>query len=105
MSPNYFQLDIAELIQRAAELEGRRVTLTAQVVSLNARRQMIDLYDDASHKLIAVSVAQLSRAQRKTLMNEPLNRVTVYGHVARRDGQLLLEVEQLMPVVMTLAKR
>ena len=105
VSPNYFQLDIAGLLQRATELEGRRVTLTAEVVSLNARRQTIDLYDEASHKSVTVSIAPLSRAQRKQLLNEPINRVTVYGQVLRRLGVLLLEAEQLMPVVITLAQR
>jgi hypothetical protein len=105
LNQNYIQLDAAELLQRAGELEGRRVTLTAEIVSLNARRQTIDLYDEASHKMLAVSIAQLSRSQRKVLMNEPVNRVTVYGRVERRNGQLLLEAEQLMPVVITLAKR
>ena len=101
----YYQLDVAELLQRVTSLEGRRVTLTAEVVSLNARRQTIDLYDEASHKLIAVSIAQLSRAQRKVLLNEPVNRVTIYGRIERRNGQLLLEAEQLMPVVIALAQR
>ncbi len=101
----YYQLDVAELLQRATELAGRRVTLTAEVVSLNARRQTIDLFDEASHKLIAVSIAQLPRGQRKALHNEPVNRVTVFGKVERRNGQLLLEAEQLMPVVITLAQR
>lgn len=105
LDQHYYQLDVAELLQRATELEGRRVTLTAEIVSLNARRQTIDLYDDASHKFIAVSIAQLPRGQRKTLHNEPVNRVTVFGRVERRNGQLLLEAEQLMPVVITLAKK
>ena len=39
----YYQLDVAELLRRAPELEGRRVTLTAKIVSVNARRQTIDL--------------------------------------------------------------
>jgi hypothetical protein len=105
LDQHYYQLDVAELLQRATELAGRRVTLTAEVVSLNARRQTIDLYDDASHKLIAVSIAQLPRGQRKALHNEPVNRVTVFGRVTRNNGQLLLEAEQVMPVVITLAKR
>ena len=109
LDQNYYQLDVAELLQRATELEGRRVTLTAEVVSLNARRQTIDLFDEASHKLIAVSIAQLPRGQRKALHNEPVNRVTVYGRIVRNNergnGQLLLEAEQLMPVVITLAKK
>ena len=105
VSPNYLQLDVAELIQRAAALEGRRVTLTAEVVSLNARLQMIDLFDEASHKSVTVSIANLSRSQRKVLLNEAINRVTVYGRVERRNGQLVLEAEQLMPVVITLAQR
>ncbi len=105
LDQSYYQLDVAELLQRATSLEGRRVTLTAEIVSLNARRQTIDLYDDASHKFIAVSIAQLPRNQRKTLHNEPVNRVTVFGRITRNNGQLLLEAEQLMPVVITLAKR
>jgi hypothetical protein len=105
LTTNYLQLDVAELLQRAAALEGRRVTLTAEVVSINARRQTIDLFDEASHKLIAVSIANLSRSQRKALLNEPVNRVAVYGKVERRHGQLMLEAEQLMPVIITLARR
>lgn len=104
LTANYLQLDVAELIQRAAVLAGRRITLTADIVSLDARRQMIELFDDASHKLIAVSIANLSRAQRRILLNERVNRVTVYGKVERRNGQIVLEVEQLMPVIITLAE-
>ncbi|NOT63876.1 MAG: hypothetical protein HOP19_26985 [Acidobacteria bacterium] len=108
LSSTYYQTDVAELLQRATALEGRRVTLTAEVVSLNARRQTIELFDEASHKFIVVSIANLSRSQRKVLLNEPVNRVTVYGKVVRNNpwgnGQMLLEAEQLMPVVITLAK-
>jgi hypothetical protein len=105
LSSTYYQTDVAELLQRATELEGRRVTLTAEVISLNARRQTIELFDEAARKFIAVSIANLSRSQRKVLLNEPVNRVTVFGKIERRHGQLLLEAEQLMPVVITLAKR
>ena len=102
---NYVQVDAAELLRRPAEYQGRRVTLTAEVVAVNARSAALDLYDQRSRTLISVSLADLPKTQRRQLVAEPVYRVAVYGLAEMRNGRLVLQAEQVLPVELTLASR
>lgn len=102
---NYVQVDAAQLLQRPAVYQGRRVALTAEVVSLNARRQSLDLYDQKTRAMIGVSLTELPKTQRRQLVARPVYHVTVYGLVEMQNGRLVLKAEQLMPVELALVSR
>ena len=102
---SYVQVDAAQLLQRPAAYRGRRVALTAAIVSVNARRHSLELYDQRTRALIGVSLADLPKAQRRQLVAEPVYHVTVYGLAEMQEGRLVLKAEQVMPVVLTQVSR
>jgi hypothetical protein len=102
---NYVQVHVAELLQHPAEYEGRRVTVTAEVISVNARRRSLNVYDSHSRAQLGVSLAEVTKSQRRRLVAEPVRQVAVFGLFEIQDGKMLLKAEQVMPVALTLAKR
>lgn len=102
---NYVQVAAATLLKRPADFRGQRVTLTAEVVSINARRRGLDLYDAQSRATIGVSIADLPKTQRRQLVAEPVRHVAVYGLVELQNGRPVLRAEQVLPVELTLAER
>ena len=102
---NYAQVEAAALVNRPADFRGRRVTLTAEVISINAQQRALDLYDAQSRATIGVSLAEVPKAQRRQLVTEPVRHVTVYGLVELQNGRPVLKAEQVMPVELTLAER
>jgi hypothetical protein len=102
---NYVQVEAAQLLQRPTTYQGRRVALTAEVVSLNARRRSLDLYDQQTRALIGVSLVELPKSQRRLLAAEPVSHVTVYGLAEMQNGRVVLKAEQVMPVEMSAALR
>jgi len=102
---NYVQVPAATLVKRPADFRGQRVTLTAEVISINAQRRALDLYDAQSRATIGVSIAELPKTQRRQLVAEPVRYVAVYGLVELQNGRPVLKAEQVMPVEMALAER
>lgn len=102
---NYVQVDAAQLLQRPTAYQGRRVALTAEVVSVNARRRALDLYDSHTRALIGVSLRELPKTQRRQLVAEPVYHVTVYGLALLENGRMVLKAEQVMPVELSLVSR
>lgn len=104
-SQNYVQVYVAELLRHPAEYQGRRVTVMAEVVSVNARSRSLHVYDQHSRAQIGVSLTNVSKSQRRRIVADPIHQVAVFGRVEVQDGHLLLKAEQVMPVEMTLAER
>ena len=102
---NYVQVYVAELLRHPAEYQGRRVTVMAEVVSVNARSRSLHVYDQHSRAQIGVSLTDVSKSQRRRIVADPIHQVAVFGRVEMQDGRLLLKAEQVMPVEMTLAER
>jgi hypothetical protein len=102
---NYVQVEAAALVSRPANFQGRRVTLTAEVISINARQRALDLFDAYSRSTIGVSIAELPKTQRRQLMAEPVRHVTVYGLVELQNGRPVLKAEQVMPVEIVMVQR
>lgn len=95
---NYVQVEAEQLLQRPTLYRGRRVALTAEVVSVNARRRSLDLYDHRTRAMIGVSFRELPKTQRRQLVAEPVYHVTVYGLALLENGRMVLKAEQVMPV-------
>lgn len=102
---NYVQVEAAALVKRPADFRGRRVTLTAEVISISAQRRAVNLYDAHSRTTIGVSLDELPKTQRRQLLAEPVRYVAVYGLVELQNGRPVVKAEQVMPVEVALAER
>ena len=98
----YAQIDLKEVASRSAELEGRRVAITAEIVSVSADARTLNVFDNDSKTLVGVSLAQLSKTQRQTLVNGPVHRVSVYGRVEVKNGKAIIKADQVMPLATNL---
>lgn len=101
----YVQVFVAEVLRHPNDFQGRRVTLTAEIVSVNARQESLDIYDQHSRAQIGVSLAELSRLQRRRLVADPIRRVTVFGRVEVLNGRPHVKAEQVAPVEMVSVER
>ncbi len=98
----YAQIELKEVASRSAELEGRRVTVTADVISVGADLRTLDVFDNGSKTLVSVSLTQLSKSQRQTLVNNPVHRVSVFGRVEMKNGRTMIKADQVMPLATNL---
>lgn len=94
----YAQIDLKEVASRSAELEGRRVAIIADVVSVGADQRTLDIFDSRSKTLASVSLTQLSKSQRQTLIGEPVYKVSVFGRVELKNGRMVIKADQVMPL-------
>ena len=92
------QIDLMNFVNRPADYLGRRVAFTADVVSVSADYRAIDVFDSKSKALIGVSLSQLSRQMRQTLVNEPVRRVSVYGRIEMKRGRPVIKAEKITPL-------
>ena len=98
----YAQVDMKEFANRSAELEGRRVAITAEIVAVSADARTVSVFDNDSKALVGVSLTQLSKAQRQTLVGSPVHRVSVYGRVEMKNGRPVIKADQVMPLATNL---
>jgi hypothetical protein len=95
---DFSQVDLRDFVTRPADYLGRRVTLTADVISVSADYQAIDVFDAPSRALIGVSLSQLPRQMRQTLVNEPVRRVSIYGRIEMKRGRPMIRAERVTPL-------
>lgn len=94
----YAQVDLKEFANHSAELEGRRVMITAEIISVSADGRTLNVFDNGSKTLVGVSLAQLSKTQRQTLVGGPIHRVSVFGRVSMKNGRAIIKADQVMPL-------
>jgi len=99
---SYAQIDLKEFAAHPAEFEGRRIAVTADIVSVGADLRTVNIFDNESKALVGVSLGQLSKAQRQSLANEPVHRVSVYGRVEVKNGRAIIKADQVMPLATNL---
>jgi len=99
---SYAQINLKDVASRSAEFEGRRVAITADVVSVSADLRTLDIFDNSSKTLVGVSLRQLSKSQRQVLINEPVHRVSVFGRVEMKNGRMVIKADQVMPLSVNL---
>ena len=102
---NYLKVDAAELLNHLPEFSGKRVMLTAEVISINASQQSLEIYDTDSRKVIDVMLSGLSKGQRRQMLAEPVHHVTIFGRIEEEKGSWLIKAEQIMPVELELAEQ
>lgn len=101
----YVQVELKNIAGRASELEGRRVAVTADIVSVNADFRSMKVFDNASKTYVSVSLEQLSKSRRQALMNEPVLRVSVFGRVEVKNNHTVIKADQVMPMATNLVAR
>ena len=94
----YAPVDLKEFVNRSAELEGRRVAITAEIVAVSADARTMNVFDNDSKTLVGVSLTQLSKSRRQILVGEPVRRVSVYGRVEVKNGRAVIKADQVMPL-------
>ncbi|MGH9800463.1 MAG: hypothetical protein ACRD82_08880 [Blastocatellia bacterium] len=98
----YAPIELKEIAKRATELEGRRVAVTAEIVSVNADGRALVVFDNDSKTLASVSLTQLAKSQRQALIANPIHRVSVYGRVELKNGRAIIKADQVMPLTTNL---
>ncbi|MCG3161989.1 MAG: hypothetical protein JMDDDDMK_03217 [Acidobacteria bacterium] len=102
---DYAQVDLKDFVNRPADYLGRRVAVTAEVVSVSADYRAIDVFDSRSKALIGVSLTQLPWQLRQTLVVEPVRRVSVYGRIEMKRGRVVIKADRVTPLESTLVAR
>jgi hypothetical protein len=100
--PGYAQIELKDFATHAAEFEGRRVAITADVFSVGADARTLNVFDAQSKALVGVSLTQLSKSQRQTLIAEPVIRVSVFGRAELKNGRAVIKADQVMPLATNL---
>ncbi len=99
---NYAQTDLKEISSRAGEMEGHKVAITADIISISADRRSLVVFDNNTKTLADVSLAQLGKSQRHALITDPIHRVSVFGRVEIKNGRALIKADQVMPLTTNL---
>src|ERR1051326_1943045 len=100
---DYRQVALADCASAPEEYQGKLVTVTADVVSVDAKYQGINLFDTNTKTLMGVSLMRLTKAQRRSLVIEPVHRVAVYGSVTTKAGRLMIEAHKVVPMIVDTA--
>lgn len=103
---DYARIELKDFVTRPADHQGRRVLVTADVVSIGADYQSLNVFDTGSKSLVLVSIAQLPKSQRQLLINGPVTRITVWGKIKIRNGRVVIKADKVSAIVPeTLATR
>jgi len=103
---DYARIELKDFVTRPVDHQGRRVLVTADVVSIGADFQSLNVFDAASKSLVLVSIAQLPKSQRQMLINGLVTRITVWGKIEMRNGRTMIKADKVSVVVPeTLATR
>jgi hypothetical protein len=94
----YLLLPLSDLTACSPDYRGKRIAVTAEVISIDARLQAIELFDAQSRKLMGVSLTRLPKAQRRALAHEPARRVSVYGSLAAQAGRCVITAHKVVPI-------
>jgi len=96
---DYRQVALADCAGAPDEYQGKLVAVTAEVISVDAKYQGINLFDTNTKTLLGVSLTRLPKAQRRSLVQDPVLRVAVYGSVAMKGGRCMIEAHKVVPMM------
>lgn len=103
---DYARIELKDVVSRPADYQGRRVLVTADVVSIGADYRSLTVFDAASKSLVLISISQLPKSQRQMLINGPVTRITVWGKSELRKGRMTIMADKVSAIVPdTLATR
>ena len=101
----YDKINIAAFCNNAEALDGRSVEVSARVIAINAESKSMELFDSESKTMIVVSLSQLRKSERSSLINNDVRRVTVSGRARMVGERLMIDAEkiEILPAVSKLA--
>ena len=102
---DYAHVDLKDFVNHPADYLGRRVAVTAEVVSVSADYRAIDVFDSRSKALIGVSLTHLPKQLRRSLITEPVRRVSVYGRIQMKQGRAIIKADKVTPLESTVVAR
>ena len=91
----YAAINLNDLRRHPERYDGQRVTLTAEIVSISANYGSLHLFDEQSRALINVTLDQVKRSTRRSLVQDPIYRIAVFGRVNLDRGQLVVRAEKV----------
>jgi len=94
----YSEISLSEVNRDPDGFVGKRVALTGEIVSVSANYESIHLFDGPSRAMINVSLDNLKKARRRTLVLTPVRRLSVYGRLSLDHGQVVLMADRIEPV-------
>ncbi|QQS46730.1 MAG: hypothetical protein IPM66_23050 [Acidobacteriota bacterium] len=99
---DYRVVEPGELAVNPVQFDGRLVEISGEVVSINADRMNMDIFDIRAKVLIVVSLEKLSESQRRSLAREPIHRVSVFGRLEIKGGRTEIVADNVLPLAATL---
>ena len=96
----YAKINIAAFCNSPEALEGRFVEVSARVIAINAESKSMELFDSESKTMIVVSLSQLRKSERSSLITNDVRRVTVSGRARMVGERLMIDAEkiEILPV-------
>ena len=91
----YERIDTTDFVIRPADYHGRLVEVTADVIAISADAKSLQLFDSRSRMMITVTLTQIQKSQRRTLMNSPVRHLLVYGQAMVIRGRLTIEAHRV----------
>ena len=95
---DYAPLELNDFGARPDQYQGKLVSLTAEVISVDAKRQAIRVFDAPTKTLVGVSLSNLPKGQRRFLAFEPVRYVSVYGSVEALGDRYVIVAHKVVPV-------
>ncbi len=96
---DYRQVTLEDCARAPEEYQGKLIAVTAEVISVDAKYQGINLFDTNTKTLMGVSLMRLPKAQRRSLVLDPVHRVAVYGSVSTKAGRCVIEAHKVVPMI------
>jgi hypothetical protein len=91
----YQPIDTTDFVAHPEIYEGRLVEIRADVIAIGADSKSLQLFDGQSKMLIEVKLTQLSKAQRSSLMHNPVRHLLVYGQATVIGGRLFIDAHKV----------
>ena len=92
----YERIDSSDFVTRGDAYQGRLVAVTGEVCAVNADGKSVRLFDPDTRALIDVTLNQMNRSQRRSLMLNPVRHVSVYGRAEVINGRVFIEAHQVI---------
>lgn len=101
-SKDYGVVDLAELAVNPIEYDGKMVEISGEVVSINADHKLMEVFNARTKVLIVVNLDKLTEMQRRSLIKDPVHRVSVFGRLEMKGGRPVIKADNVLPLAATL---
>ncbi len=99
---DYGVVDLAELAVNPIEYDGKMVEISGEVVSINADHKLMEVFNARTKVLIVVNLDKLTEMQRRSLIKDPVHRVSVFGRLEMKGGRPVIKADNVLPLAATL---